>query len=99
EVLCFGRVSLYSARGDLQLNVESIEPRGQGALYLAFEQLKKKLGAEGLFPQQRTRPLPFLPASIGIVTSAKGAALQDMLRIIGDGSAERRLVIRPLKVQ
>src|SRR6058998_1405915 len=71
EVLCFGRVSLYSARGDLQLYVESIEPRGQGALYLAFEQLKKKLGAEGLFAQQRKRPLPFLPASIGIVTSDK----------------------------
>ena len=99
EVLCFGRVSLYSARGDLQLYVESIEPRGQGALYLAFEQLKKKLGAEGLFAQQRKRPLPFLPASIGIVTSDKGAALYDMLRIIGDRFPERRIVIRPVKVQ
>jgi exodeoxyribonuclease VII large subunit len=99
EVLCFGRVSLYSVRGDLQLYVESMEPRGQGALFLAFEQLKKKLAAEGLFDQERKRPLPFLPTSIGIVTSDKGAALYDMLRIIGDRFADRRIVIRPVKVQ
>ena len=61
-VLCFGRVGLYPVRGDLQLYVESMEPRGQGALYLAFEQLKKKLAAEGLFAEERKRPLPFLPA-------------------------------------
>src|ERR1044071_3758604 len=66
EVLCFGRVSLYSVRGDLQLCVETMEPRGQGALYLAFEQLKKRLGEEGLFAPDRKRPLPFLPRSIGI---------------------------------
>lgn len=99
EVLCFGRVSLYSVRGDLQLYVETMEPRGQGALYLAFEQLKKKLGAEGLFSEERKRSLPFLPASIGIVTSEKGAALRDMLRIIGDRYPDRRIVIRPVKVQ
>jgi exodeoxyribonuclease VII large subunit len=99
EVLCFGRVSLYSVRGDLQFYVEAIEPKGQGALYLAFEQLKKKLGAEGLFAEGRKRPLPFLPAGIGIVTSDKGAALHDMLRIIGDRFPEQRVVIRPVKVQ
>jgi exodeoxyribonuclease VII large subunit len=99
EVLCFGRVSLYSVRGDLQLYVESMEPRGQGALYLAFEQLKKKLVAEGLFAPERKRPLPFLPACIGIVTSDKGAALHDMLRIIGDRFPDRRIIIRPVKVQ
>ena len=99
EVLCFGRVSLYSVRGDLQLYVESMEPRGQGALFLAFEQLKQKLAAEGLFASERKRPLPFLPASIGIVTSEKGAALYDMLRIIGDRFPDRRVVIRPVKVQ
>jgi exodeoxyribonuclease VII large subunit len=99
EVLCFGRVGLYSVRGDLQLYVESMEPRGQGALYLAFEQLKKKLAAEGLFAEERKRPLPFLPASIGIVTSDKGAALHDMLRIIGDRFPDRRIVIRAVKVQ
>jgi exodeoxyribonuclease VII large subunit len=99
EVLCFGRVSLYSVRGDLQLYIESMEPRGQGALYLAFEQLKQKLAADGLFAPERKRPLPFLPASIGIVTSERGAALYDMLRIIGDRFPDRRIVIRPVKVQ
>jgi exodeoxyribonuclease VII large subunit len=99
EVLCFGRVSLYSVRGDLQLYVESMEPKGQGALYLAFEQLKRRLAAEGLFAPERKRPLPFLPNCIGIVTSDKGAALYDMLRILGDRFAQRRIVIRPVKVQ
>src|SRR3954467_8303475 len=72
EVLCFGRVSLYAARGDLQLYVEIMEPRGQGALYLAFEQLKRRLAAEGLFAPERKRALPLLPCSIGIVTSLHG---------------------------
>ena len=99
EVLCFGRVSLYPARGDLQLYVETMEPRGQGALYLAFEQLKKKLSAEGLFSEERKRALPFLPSSVGIVTSQKGAALRDMLRIIGDRYPELHIVVVPVKVQ
>jgi len=98
-VLCFGRVGLYPVRGDLQLYVESMEPRGQGALFLAFEQLKKRLAGEGLFAEERKRPLPFLPASIGIVTSDQGAALYDMLRVIGDRFPDRRIVIRPVKVQ
>ncbi|HEX9145970.1 MAG TPA: exodeoxyribonuclease VII large subunit [Candidatus Binatia bacterium] len=99
EVMCFGRVSLYAVRGDLQLYVEEMEPRGQGALFLAFEQLKKKLAAEGLFAPERKRPLPFLAAAIGIVTSDKGAALHDVLRILGDRFSERRIIIRPVKVQ
>jgi exodeoxyribonuclease VII large subunit len=99
EVLCFGRVSLYSVRGDLQLYVEAMEPRGHGALYLAFEQLKIKLGQDGLFALERKRPLPFLPCSIGIVTSLHGAALRDMLRILGDRFPDRRMVVRPVRVQ
>jgi len=99
EVFCFGRVSVYSVRGDLQLYVESMEPKGRGALYLAFEQLKKRLAEEGLFAVERKRPLPFLPASIGLVTSLQGAALRDMLRILGDRFPDRRIVIRPVKVQ
>jgi exodeoxyribonuclease VII large subunit len=99
EVLCSGRVSLYTARGDLQIYVESLEPRGQGALYLAFERLKKKLTQEGLFAAERKRPLPFLPETIGIVTSDTGAALHDMLRIIGDRYSDRRVIVRPVKVQ
>ena len=98
-VLCFGRVSVYTVRGDLQLYVDDMEPQGQGALALAFEQLKKKLAAEGLFATERKRELPFLPHSIGIVTSGKGAALHDMLRIIGDRYPDRRVVICPVKVQ
>ncbi len=99
EVLCFGRVSLYTVRGDLQLYVETVEPKGKGALYLAFEQLKKRLLEEGLFDEERKRPLPILPRTIGIVTSARGAALRDMLRILGDRFPQRRVVIRPVKVQ
>jgi exodeoxyribonuclease VII large subunit len=99
QILCFGRVSLYAARGDVQLCVEMMEPHGQGALFLAFERLKKKLAGEGLFAQQRKRPLPFLPRSIGIVTSEKGAALRDMLRIIDDRFPHRSIVVRPVKVQ
>jgi exodeoxyribonuclease VII large subunit len=99
QVLCFARVSLYTARGDLQIYVESLEPRGQGALYLAFEQLKKKLAEEGLFAAERKRPLPFLPDTIGIVTSDTGAALHDMLRIIRDRYNDRRVIVRPVKVQ
>jgi exodeoxyribonuclease VII large subunit len=98
-VLCFGRVSVYTVRGDLQLYIDDMEPHGQGALALAFEQLKQKLGAEGLFAEERKRELPFLPRSIGIVTSDKGAALYDMLRIISDRYPDRRVVIRPVKVQ
>ena len=98
-VLCYGRVSVYSMRGDLQLYVEDMEPQGQGALYVAFEQLKNKLAAEGLFAPERKRPLPLLPESIGIVTSDRGAALHDMLRILRDRFAERRVIIRPAKVQ
>ena len=99
EVFCFGRVSVYPVRGDLQIYVEGMEPKGRGALYLAFEQLKKRLAEEGLFAAERKRPLPFLPASIGIVTSLQGAALRDMLRILGDRFPDRRVVIRPVKVQ
>lgn len=98
-VLCFGRVSLYTARGDLQLYVEDMEPQGMGALHLAFEQLKKKLAAEGLFAAERKRELPFLPRTIGIVTSDKGAALRDMLCILGGRYPDRRVVVRPVKVQ
>jgi len=98
-VLCFGRVSVYTVRGDLQLYVEEIEPQGQGALYIALQQLKKKLLAGGLFAEGRKRPLPFLPTTIGIVTSDGGAALRDMLRIIDDRYPDRRVIIRAVKVQ
>jgi exodeoxyribonuclease VII large subunit len=98
-VLCFGRVSVYSVRGDLQLYVDDMEPQGQGALFVAFEQLKIRLAAEGLFAPEHKQPLPYLPQAIGIVTSDRGAALHDMLRILRDRFADRQVVIRSVKVQ
>ena len=81
-VLATGSLTVYPQRGRFQMVVENIQPQGVGALQLAFEQLKKKLEAEGLFAAERKRPLPALPNRVGIVTSATGAALQDMLKIL-----------------
>ncbi len=80
--LASGSLTIYPQRGRFQMVVDKIEPQGVGALQLAFEQLKKKLEAEGLFAAERKRPLPALPNRVGIVTSATGAALQDMLKIL-----------------
>src|SRR5947209_15391625 len=77
-----GRISLYERDGKLQLYVECVEPIGDGALFLRFEQLKARLEAEGLFDTERKRPLPSQPAVIGIVTSPQAAALCDMLRVL-----------------
>ena len=74
-----GRISVYESRGQLQLIAESMRPRGEGALQLAFEQLKRRLAAEGLFDAPRKRPLPPFPHCIGIVTSPNGAALRDII--------------------
>ena len=81
-VLARGRIDVYEARGEYQLVVETLEPQGAGALQLAFEQLKKKLAAEGLFAAERKRPLPRFPRRIGIVTSPRGAAIADMIQIL-----------------
>jgi exodeoxyribonuclease VII large subunit len=81
-VIARGRVTIYDERGDLQLQAEMLEPKGAGALQLAFEQLKAKLAAEGLFDAGRKKPIPALPRCIGVVTSARGAALQDILNIL-----------------
>jgi exodeoxyribonuclease VII large subunit len=81
-VLARGRIDVYEARGEYQLLVESLEPEGVGALQLAFEQLKKRLAAEGLFEPARKRPLPRFPRRIGIVTSPRGAAIADMIQIL-----------------
>ena len=77
-----GRIDVYEARGEYQLLVELLEPQGHGALQLAFEQLKKKLAAEGLFDAERKRPLPRFPRRIGIVTSPRGAVIADMVQIL-----------------
>jgi exodeoxyribonuclease VII large subunit len=98
-VLVRGRVDLYDARGELQLIVEVIEPQGHGALQLAFEQLKKKLAAEGLFDPARKRPLPQMPERIGIVTSPSGAVIQDILNILERRFPGRHIRIYPAQVQ
>lgn len=82
-VVARGRLDVYEARGEYQLIVEHLEPRGFGALQLAFEQLKKKLAEQGLFDAERKRPLPRFPRRVGIVTSPAGAAIQDMISILG----------------
>ena len=99
HVLAFGAVEVYPQRGEYQLVVELLEPRGLGALQLAFEQLKERLGREGLFDQARKRALPRFPRKIGIVTSPRGAALHDMLRVIGRRFGEIHVVVAPAKVQ
>jgi exodeoxyribonuclease VII large subunit len=81
-VLARGRIDVYEARGEYQLQVEAMEPQGLGALQVAFEQLKKKLAAEGLFSPQRKRPLPRFPRRIGIVTSPRGAAIADLVQVL-----------------
>jgi exodeoxyribonuclease VII large subunit len=81
-VLARGRIDVFEARGEYQLIVEVLEPQGHGALQLAFEQLKKKLAAEGLFESARKRPLPRYPRQIGVVTSPRGAVISDMLQIL-----------------
>jgi exodeoxyribonuclease VII large subunit len=99
EILVRGRVDLYEARGALQFYAEEIEPRGAGALQVAFEQLKQRLGAEGLFDDARKRPLPFLPRTVGIVTALGGAGLRDMLRILIDRYPNLHIIVRPARVQ
>jgi exodeoxyribonuclease VII large subunit len=94
-----GRVNLYEARGTLQFYAEEIEPRGLGALQLAYEQLKQRLGQEGLFDASRKKRLPVLPRRIGIVTALGGAALHDMLRVLLDRYPNLHVIIRPALVQ
>ena len=99
HVLAFGGLDVYAARGQYQLVVELMEPQGLGALQLAFEQLKRRLEAEGLFDDGRKRKLPVYPRVIGIVTSPTGAAIRDMLNIIGRRFGDLRILIAPVRVQ
>jgi len=99
HVMAFGSVEVYPQRGEYQLVVELLEPKGLGALQLAFEQLKARLQAEGLFDPARKRELPRFPRKIGIVTSTSGAAIRDILRVIGRRFGELHIVIAPCRVQ
>lgn len=99
QVLVQARVSLYEPRGDYQLIIESMQPAGDGMLALRFEELKRRLGAEGLFDEGRKRPLPREPRAVGLVTSATGAALYDMLTVLGRRAPDLPVFIYPTQVQ
>lgn len=98
-VICRGRVDVYERRGEYQLIVSTIEPRGLGILQLKFQILKEKLLKEGLFDPENKKALPVLPRSIGIVTSPAGAAIRDMLKIIHDKFENMAVLIYPVRVQ
>jgi exodeoxyribonuclease VII large subunit len=94
-----GRISLYEPRGTYQIILEYIEPEGTGAIQLAFEQLKARLSAEGLFDEKHKKPLPFLPRKISIITSPTGAVVHDILKIINRRFSNIHIAIIPVKVQ
>jgi len=98
-VIARGHLSVYEARGEYQLYVEYLEPAGLGALQLAFEQLKQKLAAEGLFETARKKPLPVLPRTIGVVTSSTGAVIRDILRVLRRRFRNMSVLLYPVKVQ
>jgi exodeoxyribonuclease VII large subunit len=99
EALAFGEVSIYGARGELQLVVRQLEPRGQGALRLAFEQLRVRLEHEGLFDAGRKRALPRFPRAIGVVTSTRGAAVRDVIEVTGARFPSVPLLVAEARVQ
>ena len=99
QVVVRGRVTIYEERGELQISAEYLEPKGAGALQIAFEQLKAKLEAEGLFDTARKKPIPTLPRRIGIVTSPQAAALRDILNILRRRHHGANILIYPAQVQ
>ncbi len=99
DVIVRGRVSIYEMRGDLQLSVDWMEPRGLGGLQLALQQLKERLAAEGLFDDARKRPLPTWPRVVGVVTALTGAAIHDIVTTVRERMPSTRIVLRPVRVQ
>lgn len=99
EVICAGQIGVYEKQGVYQINVKHMEPKGVGAQALALEKLREKLFKEGLFDEERKRPLPYLPQKIGIVTSPTGAAVRDILRVFDRRFENLQIVISPARVQ
>ena len=99
HLVCRGHLTVYEPRGEYQIVIDYLEPRGAGALQVAFEQLKERLAHEGLFEASRKRPLPFLPGRIGIVTSPTGAVIRDILHVLDRRFATIPVVILPVPVQ
>ncbi len=99
KVLAFCRVSIYEARGQYQLYIERVEPQGVGALQLAFQQLKERLAKEGLFGEERKRPIPKFPKTVGVITSPTGAAIHDILNVVNRRFCGTHILLYPVKVQ
>src|SRR6476469_1172837 len=99
QLIVRGRLTVYEQRGEFQLNAVAAEPAGLGALQLAFEQLKKRLADEGLFDAARKKPIPMLPQRIAVVTSPTGAAIRDILNVLGRRFEGLSLQIYPVRVQ
>jgi exodeoxyribonuclease VII large subunit len=99
EVVCLGRVGVYATQGRMQLYVTSVKPVGAGAAQRALEELRRRLAAEGLFAEERKRPLPFLPTTIGVVTSRSGAALHDIVTTLRRRFSRCHVVLSPAVVQ
>ncbi len=99
QVIVRGRLSVYEPRGEYQLILDHLEPKGRGALQLAFEQVKRRLEADGLFDEQRKRSLPVFPRTVGIVTSLTGAAVRDLLTVLHRRCPILRIIIAPVPVQ
>ncbi len=99
EVQVRGSISIYEDRGQLQLVAESMEPRGQGSLQVAFEQLYARLKAEGLFDAEQKRPLPVYPRTIAVITSPQGAVIHDILNVLARRHAKLRVLLYPVTVQ
>ena len=99
KVICKGRLTVYEVRGQYQIVADVVEPKGKGALQLAFEQLRDKLQAEGLFDPKHKKPLPLLPKKLGIVTSPRGAAIIDILRTLERRFARLHILVYPTRVQ
>ncbi|MFA6413395.1 MAG: exodeoxyribonuclease VII large subunit [Syntrophales bacterium] len=99
HIACRARITVYTPRGDYQLIIDRVEPRGLGALQKAFEQLKAKLQAEGLFDEGHKKPIPFLPKRIGVITSPTGAVIRDILQVTGRRFPAVSILIAPVRVQ
>lgn len=99
KVLAFGSIGIYESRGVYQINVQRLEPKGLGGLQLALEQLKAKLQAEGLFDPERKKPIPVFPQRIAVVTSPTGAAIRDILNVLGRRFSNLHISIYPTAVQ
>ncbi len=99
RVIASGRIGIYGRDGQYQLYVDTLQPKGAGALQMAFEQLKARLAQEGLFDEARKKPLPFLPGTIGVVTSPTGAVIRDILQVLQRRFPRAHVIINPVRVQ